>query len=251
MASDSLRDAMQRAVRYGRMISDAARLELEEGERESGFFLVPMQALTATAALDAGLAVMMRMCRDLYGAGLNPTRVTMMRPGPADPVPHRQLFRAPLVFDAQRHGLQFPNEILDAQLSTANPHLVRVNDQVVVDYLAALDRSQFAHQTRAQVARQLPTGRPGQKFVARQLNVSSRTLQRRLAAEGTNFQMILEGARRELAVGYLKDERFSVGEIAYLLGYSDPANFTKAFKRWQGCTPTEWRSRPGDDRQAG
>ena len=80
-------------------------------------------------------------------------------------------------------------------------------------------------------------------MVARTLNVSLRSLQRRLADEGTNFQRILDGARRELALRYVEDERYNISEIAYMLGYSESGNLTKAFRRWYGCGPQEWRKR--------
>ena len=77
--------------------------------------------------------------------------------------------------------------------------------------------------------------------VARALATSSRSLQRRLAAAGTSFQEVLDATRRDVAGRYLEDRTLSVGEVAYLLGYSEPAAFHRAFKRWNGITPLEFR----------
>jgi AraC-like DNA-binding protein len=73
--------------------------------------------------------------------------------------------------------------------------------------------------------------------------MSPRTLQRRLAEEGVSYQTLLEGARKEAAGRYLADGTLAIGEIAYLLGYSEPAPFHRAFKRWYGTTPEAFRRR--------
>jgi len=73
------------------------------------------------------------------------------------------------------------------------------------------------------------------------LATSARSLQRKLAAAGTSFQELLDTTRRDAAARYLEDRTLSVGEVAYLLGYSEPAAFHRAFKRWNGITPLEFR----------
>jgi AraC-like DNA-binding protein len=86
-------------------------------------------------------------------------------------------------------------------------------------------------------------GEPQIESVARELRTSARSLQRRLAAAGTSYQELLDSARREAATRYLEDRQLSIGGVAYLLGYSEPAAFHRAFKRWTGTTPQEFRRR--------
>jgi AraC-like DNA-binding protein len=95
----------------------------------------------------------------------------------------------------------------------------------------------------AVLARRVAGGDTAIASVARELGTSSRTLQRRLAAEGTSYQAVLDRVRRGAAEGYLADSTLSVGEVAYLLGYSEPAAFHRAFRRWRGLTPLEYRKR--------
>ena len=78
--------------------------------------------------------------------------------------------------------------------------------------------------------------------------MSPRTLQRRLGAEGTSFQDVVDSVREELARIYMADtaRKYTVGELAYLLGFSEISAFTRAFKRWTGLTPTQWRDRSND-----
>jgi AraC-like DNA-binding protein len=79
--------------------------------------------------------------------------------------------------------------------------------------------------------------------LARQLAMSGRTLQRRLAAEGVSYQELLEDARKEAAGRYMSESTLAIGEIAYLVGYSEPAPFHRAFKRWYGVTPEAFRQK--------
>ena len=94
---------------------------------------------------------------------------------------------------------------------------------------------------RAQ-ANALPEGDAGIHAVARTLAMAPRTLQRRLASEGTSYHALLDDVRRELAESQLRAARFSIGEITFMLGYSEPAAFHRAFKRWNGVTPQAFRS---------
>ena len=127
-------------------------------------------------------------------------------------------------------------------LASANPELARINDQVVVDYLARFDRDSIAMQVRSKIIHQLPDGIPSQEAIADTLHVSLRSLQRRLKEEDTSFRDLLEETRQQLARQYLRDGRRSIGEITYLLGFTEPSNFTRAFKRWTGKSPAQYRA---------
>jgi AraC-like DNA-binding protein len=87
----------------------------------------------------------------------------------------------------------------------------------------------------------MPTGTVGIDAVAGRLNVSRRTLQRRLSDRDTNFQQVLQKVRGDMAVRYLADKRLAVTEIAFLLGYADQASFSAAFKSWYGKSPSDYR----------
>ena len=89
------------------------------------------------------------------------------------------------------------------------------------------------------------SGFPSLAVTARLFHMTPRTLHRRLQQEGSSFQDILEQIRHTLALEHLKANRLSIQEIAYALGYTDIANFRRAFKRWQGMPPSEYRNRNG------
>jgi len=94
---------------------------------------------------------------------------------------------------------------------------------------------------RRAIMSRIPQGETGIQSVARSLATSTRSLQRRLSEAGTSYQELLDSTRREAATRYLQDRRLSIGEVAYLLGYSEPPAFHRAFKRWNGISPQEFR----------
>jgi AraC-like DNA-binding protein len=171
-----------------------------------------------------------------------PVHVTLQRPEPADKTAYADMFGPSIEYAAPAHRLSFDATLVNTRLATAHPELARLNDQTVIDYLARYERSNLTMQVRARIIEQLPDGRPSQEHIAQTLNTSLRSLQRRLKDEETNFKSLLNETQQELALQYIRDSSRTLGEIAYLLGFSEPSNFTRAFKRWTGKSPGEFRS---------
>ena len=165
----------------------------------------------------------------------------MRRAEPADPGPWQRAFRCPIVFGASENVLLFTAADFDAPLEFANPELARHNDEVAARYLARFGKLLIRERLRAVLIEQLPRGEPSQDKAAEALHLSSRSLQRRLADEGTRYQDVLDDLRRELAMSYLREARHSISEITYLLGFSDTSSFTHAFRRWTGVAPSRWK----------
>ena len=103
-------------------------------------------------------------------------------------------------------------------------------------------RSTLSGQVKWLMKRHLATRRPDMRAIAKQLAVSERTLQRRLAEEGTRFQDVLTEARRELAREYLANAQLEMSDVAFLLGFDDQNSFYRAFRQWEGETPARWRA---------
>jgi len=244
MASDSLRDALTRMGRYGRMVSTVAEMTLEEFDDHCAFNLRSRFAISEAPveAVDAALATLVKMCRVSYGDDFNPLRVITHRPEFDDPTPYKEYFRAPIEFSAEVNILYFSKDALESHLPTANPRLARVNDQVITEYLAQFDKRSTATRVRAKLIDLLSAGNVTQQDVADSLHMSLRTLQRKLSEEKTSYKDLLDETRRELANQYLRESHLSVSEVTYLLGFSEPSNFARAFKRWTGHTPSEFRT---------
>ena len=244
LASDTLHDALGRLVKYSHLINALPDFRLEDAEDTVDLVVtVPdFGPAFSHAATDAGLAIFLRMCQITAGDDIMPVHVTMQRPQPADKTPYEAMFGPTIEYSSDAHRLSFDATLANTTLSTAHPELARLNDQTVIDYLARYERNNLAMQVRAKIIEGLPDGRPSQGDIAETLNTSLRSLQLRLRDEDTSFKDLLNETQQELALQYIRDSSRSIGEITYLLGFSEPSNFTRAFKRWTGRSPGEFRS---------
>jgi AraC-like DNA-binding protein len=190
------------------------------------------EMLAASAAIVDSLCVLPIPVRRAHFTYTEPADTTMLR----------RLFGDDLLFGQAVSCLYLERKVLnyamlqqDYQANLATPGAFsRLFDSDDPD-----DR--FLNSLRQSIGRQLPEGELSIDAVAGELNVSRRTLQRRLADRGTHFQQVLQGVRSELARGYLLDKRLSISEIAFLLGYADQGSFSGAFKSWFGASPSEYR----------
>lgn len=244
LASSTLKDALERTVRYIRVMSDKEQMTLEETDEEFRLVIDNPVADYPTAAedLDATFAVVVQLCRMCLGESFNPLRITMRRPEPPDPGPFAEHFRAPIQYSGNEDSLCFDKADALAALPTANAEVARANEKIVQDYLARFDRSSVAMQVRAKLTEQLSSGHVSQESVADGLHMSLRSLQRRLKNERTSYKQLLDETRRELAAHYMAESHVSINEITYLLGFSEPSNFSRAFRRWTGKSPSAYRA---------
>ena len=245
LASDTLHDALRRLVKYSHLISVLPDFRLEDN-RDTVDLVVKVPDLGPDfvhAATDAGLAIFLRMCQITAGNRIMPVHVSMQRPEPVDPTRYEDMFGPAIEYAATAHRLSFDAALVNTPLPTANPELARLNDQTVIDYLARCERNNLSMQVRASIIERLPDGRPNQEDIAHILNTSLRSLQRKLKEEDTNFKELLNETQQDLALQYIRDSSRTIGEITYLLGFSEPSNFARAFKRWTGKSPGEFRSR--------
>ncbi len=244
-ASDSLKDALERMVRYIRMVSTAAKARLDEDEQGYRFILEyeakVLNFEPVAAAVEAAMAILVSMCRLSFDSELNPLMVCFKQVEPACSDRLQEYFQSPIYFEQPENGILFSHAALEMCLPTANAVLAGSNDRLIKEYLARLDKSILSTQVRAHLLELLPSGHFNEERMASLLNVSLRSLQRKLKEEETSFKVLLEDTRCELAKNYINDSSLSISEITYLLGFSEPSNFTRAFKRWQGMSPSAYR----------
>jgi AraC-like DNA-binding protein len=242
IASGTLREAFERMVRYFRLVTDAAELKLEREGDAYRFEIGYVSGVTPAAeSIDAFVSLFVRFCRSQLGREYSPLRVALRRPRPLHAERFDAVLRCPIDFSAPRNAVWFDRAAFERPMPDANPELARHNDEVVLRYLSHFDRDNLRARVRAALIERLPGGEPSARTIADALHLSLRSLQRRLADEGTSIGALLNEARRELAVSYLRNPRYSIGEITFLLGFADASAFTRAFKRWEGRTPTTFR----------
>jgi len=239
----SFRDALGRMARYKRLTCPEEIRITERGtECEVQFVWLLAEQPEPPTLIDVCFAWVVGIGRRGIGRRVNPLRVELKRPE-ANRRVYEQHFGCPVKFGARQNKLFFRVEDITQPFVTHNPDLL----EVVAPQLEAELRQQLAdeslqEQVKAILKKFLAGQRPRLEDVARELRVSVRTLQRRLLAEQITFQSLVEEARREMAQHYLLKSSLELNETAYLLGYEDPNSFIRAFHKWEGTSPGEWRS---------
>ena len=243
-ASATLMDYCRRLERFFRLVSQAARISIAENGNEVhlGFdYLTEISSETE----DAFFAFTVSSMRLLYRRKFRPLRVELHRPMPREgAAPYEDLFRAPVQFSCTNGLIVFDRNDLLQELDGSCPELAQVNDIIAINYLAKLDKSDVITGVTQKIIEMLPVGDCNRDKVANALCMSPTTLQLKLSQRGTNFQQLLDDTRKDLAISYIRQGSRSVTEITFLLGFTDTSNFTRAFKRWTGMSPTEFKSSP-------
>jgi AraC-like DNA-binding protein len=204
-------------------------------------------AVFSSATLGAALQVIARYKRILTEVARRvaadaPLRVELATPALDAPSGHAAYYGCPIRTGAPHNAVVLAADDLDLPLGTHNPALLRA----LVPYLRAKTPAAPGgeiERVRAAIARRMPGARPTVDTVARDVAMSSRSLQRLLREHGTAFRELLDEVRQEHARGYLGATAFSDAEVAFLLGFGDPASFYRAFRAWTGMSPGRFRQR--------
>jgi len=244
-SSRTIGEALERMVRYFAILSDRTEVGLVvEGDvaRVTRRPAPPLRGLRY--GVDALFAAIVVRARVLTGRDfpLRFVRFTYSRPESTAELD--RFFRAPMAFGQPIDELVFDASWLDQPFLTADPSLTIVLDRYADALLAKLaaPADAFLLKVRRAIAEGLRGSDPSLGVTARRVGVSSRTLQRNLQAAGTSHKDLVEEVRRELALHYLDDAQIAISEVAYLLGFSEGSAFHRAFRRWTGQTPGEYRS---------
>jgi AraC-like DNA-binding protein len=186
---------------------------------------------------DLALAFAYNLLRELCGPRWVATEVVFARGEPSDQTPYRQHFRAPLRFDHQYSAVRFPVRWCDRTIAGADPERHRA----LIDAVAAKDSTQLVSQLHRTLRLLLLSGKSSGDDLAQTLSLHRRTLNRRLQAQGTTFQRVLDEVRFEVARQLLEHTHAPISDIAGALCYADVPAFMHAFRRWTGTTPARWR----------
>lgn len=242
VCSRNLGEALQQIARY-KQLTCPEEILIEKDKEE---WAVQFRWLLATEAepdvlVDVCFAWIVSVARLGTRAPLSPLRVELVQRR-ANTKPLERHFGCPVLFGANRNALIFRTADAERSFITYNAELLAMIAPQLEEELSQNQEPQsFPEQVRTVVQRRLAGQRPKIQDVARELHISSRTLQRRLQENGYSFQQVLEEARRELARHYLIYSPLELTETAYLLGYEDSNSFVRAFRGWEGVPPAHWR----------
>jgi len=241
-ASLTLRRACMRLERFIRVMNDKARAVVEDRDGCMVVTLqIDVQSESEVARDDGALALVTRMCRLVSGDDFRLHSVNFKHAAPRDIKPYFEFFACELNFNQAENQLLIPLAGADETLAGASPELALVNDKIVTQRLARLDKDDIVARVRAVLVDQLPLGGISDDTVAEALFISARTMHRKLADADSNFRSLLVEMRRNLAEAYILDNSLTLTEISLLLGFSEPSSFSRAFKSWTGTAPSEAR----------
>lgn len=254
MSCETMRQAADRHRRWHELIADGERVDYRRvGDRSAHTEFFPDgEPAPPACAVACAAASTVTFVRWLTGPDDGLVKVELPYAEPADRREHDRIFRCELVFDAPRITYWRDVEVVRRPLPQSDPGLRAQMERRVEELAAArVAVAPLVRDVRALVARRIAEGVPELEEAAAELELSPRALTRRLAELGTAYSKLVDDARHQLALGYVEDRALSLLDIAYLLGFSEQSAFQRAFKRWTGVTPGEYRRHGGRRDHAG
>jgi len=244
-AAKDLGEAIELFARYCRIVNEAIRVELTRRPDDLvvELRLVGVPRFQAAQNAEFAVAVIMNALREIAGPSVHPAKITLAHALNPDFPEFERFCGCPVEFGGPSDQLVFSSENLAAPLLTRDEHLLNALRPICDD--AARLRETSGRTVRAlvenEVHKLLPHGRARRRDVARKLAMSTRTLARKLASEGTTFEDVVDELRRSLALQYITTPGISLSQIAWLLGYEGSNSFNHAFRRWTGRPPSAAR----------
>lgn len=243
LSSPDLHAGLDNLARYLALISDAATFTLVPERRGTWLVLghtgntlrVPRQRQ------EYGMLSLLTLCQWLTRRTVQALAVEFAFPDPVSEVPYHQAFDCPMRFGQPATRLLLSAEDLATPLPSRSPAMLALHERVMDEQLSGLGATSIRHKVRDAVMQRLGNGEPRREDIAALLALTDRTFQRRLRAENTSYQQLLDDARCELARKYLAQEALPLTAIADLLGFGDTSNVFRACKRWFGLSPGEYR----------
>ena len=243
-------DVLDRLARYAPLLNDGLRVDVARVGTETQCRIRIVESMdnyllrAPEQAIDAMWAGLARELRRLTATPLLLKEVAFRRraPGQKERAEYERVFACPLVFGAREDRVVMPSSHLDAEVLSANPALLATFERHADASYKTMERQGSHSREVARVlAERLKGAVPDLSVVARELSMSDRNLQRALKTDGTSFKQLLDDVRRDLAIRHLADPSTSAGQVGFLLGFSEPSAFTRAFRRWTGKAPGEYR----------
>jgi AraC-like DNA-binding protein len=240
-ASDTAFDAIRNLVRYHHLVNTTTSLSFEEADHHASIETIFRPGLESFERQIAewGTTVFVAEFRRLTNTEVSPQSITFVHRRNSGLKEFRDFFGCPIEFGASRQVAVFAKQDLVLPILSADRHLLNILEVFCEE---AISRRKMPHTpARARVEKllveMLPKGKATVSSVAKSLAMSTRSLERRLNEEGTSYTAVLAELRRELAMQYLQDKTLGIGQIAWLLGYSEVSSFNHAFRRWTSKSP--------------
>jgi AraC-like DNA-binding protein len=244
-ASNNLREGFMGYVKYQKTYNPLVQWSLSQ-ELDEVAFTVSVGNLTASyrrLSVDLSLAHAYSAAKHLSDFNTGLLRVELSVNTIENEALYRKAFKAPIVLAAGRDALVFSLEAMHKPIATSNERVKALVREHVLD--AAMEEGDLLSQVKLLICRLLCAGHCSTERVAAIYSCDKRTLQRHLKLEGASYQQLLDEVRFEMVLNYLRDTNISLTQVAMLVGFADPSNFSRAFKKYFNKSPQQWREEHG------
>jgi len=245
MTSGTLREALAGMQAYFPVFQRNSVLQLssQQGICELEYRLLDGDIMDRRQDAELTLGMLNNVVKNAMGEQWSPLEIDFQHPALVDDNPHRTAFECDIRFQQARNVIRFRESCLDQPMGKADPML----NGVLLGMLQEMANQPLApisvtQRVKSEIIECLPSGEVSIESVAKRLNQPVRSLQRRLKEENSSFKALTETVREDLATYYLTYNTLTISEIAYRLGYSEVSAFTRAFLRWKGANPSQWRA---------
>jgi AraC-like DNA-binding protein len=242
-SSPTMADGCLRAFKYLRLVSDALNVRIEREHGPARLVIVSSPERTAVLRHTEICAVwsIIQFAKHATEGAFHPQAIRLSYEQRSPIEDYENLFGCPVAFNAPHCEVDFPASMLDWTSPRWDPDLLRVHEEVAERRLLRIERQDLIERVEAQIALRLETGQCELEPIARALGLSERRLRFDLSQAGTSFTQLLADFRYRLARRLLAQTPESIDNIVYLTGFSEPSTFYRAFKRWSGLTPVQYR----------
>lgn len=239
----TVRESLLHTVRYSNLANEACIAGFREGKEfaewsmqyiNSKYICIPLIEFESCQGL--------KICKSVLGKEFKPVRIEFQHSPPDYIDKYHQVFRAPLLFNEEKSAIVFRKEYLDMPNPNPQPYLKGLLTRHADKIQKEIEKNKlFQDKVRKIVLRRLESGSLNLEVIAKELNVSSRSIYRKLKSENTSYKDLLSEVRKQLAQDYLKEASLSINDISFKLGFSESSAFHRAFKRWFGTNPGQYR----------
>jgi len=232
---------------YLQIFNTGCTMQLKEkGKCSIMYFTMPYdlngELLVSKHGIDAAISAIYTLINSYNVKGLTPKKITLPYPKPVNTGQYQRFFNCPIEFGSESLLLCYESEFITKPIPGCSESIAKSTEELVMSALEQIQNDGITHKVRHIIIGLLEDGEASINNVALALNISSRTLHRRLEEESTSFRVLVDSVRQKTAMEHMKNSRLTVENIGYLLGFSSHSNYSRAFKRWTGLTPKEFRS---------
>ncbi|MGK0291543.1 MAG: AraC-like DNA-binding protein, partial [bacterium] len=239
--SATLKEAIKHVIRYLRLVCDSDSVEIkEEGDLIYYTYQITTPEFHTIYGIERALASTVLWSRSLTQSGCNPVEVYFQHSKPEYVDVYKRIFQAPIIFDHPENKIIFHIKHFDLPLPSSQKYLLDILKKHAETLLQNLEHeNQFQDRVLKLIYENIST--VDSTMVSEKINISTRTLNRRLKEEGTSFKTLHDDARKNFAINFLKDRKLPIFEVAFLTGFSETSSFNRAFKRWMSKSPKAYR----------